>query len=238
MNWHDAVVEALRRYSSRHATRIIRRPALIAEELERIVQDTGSTGETPSQTLSRVLQELRDEGLLYFQGDGSYLLVDGPVPVEMEDLPDESLDFLVRHNRLAVGRLPTADRRAVARIRVGQARLRRATLANYGYCCALCDVADRGLLVAGHISRWADDPEGRGDLTNLVCMCRFHDVLFEQGYFSLTDDYAVLRRENIRSRVIRALLPDSLTFRLPEAYPPASKYLRVHRSRFGFPLEC
>ena len=234
MLWRDAVIEALHRYSSRYSTRIVERQKLIDQELDQIIHDTNSTGDTPAQTLSRVLQELRDEEVLYFLGNGSYLLADTPVSVELEDLPDDALDFVVQKNLLAVGVLPADSRQAVARRRIGQDKLRRVTLENYSYRCALCDVPYPDLLVAGHISRWADDPKGRGDLANLICMCRFHDALFEHGYFSLADDYSVLRKPNINSRVIKSLLPGAIAFIEPKAYPPAAKYLAKHRSRFGF----
>lgn len=42
------------------------RQRLITEELESIIQDTNSKGRTLDQTLSRVLQDLRDEGFLTF----------------------------------------------------------------------------------------------------------------------------------------------------------------------------
>jgi hypothetical protein len=75
MSWRDAVLAALHRFSDRHATRVIGRQEFLAEELERIIGDTGSQGQTPDQTVSRVLQELRDEGLLEFLNAGEYQLL-------------------------------------------------------------------------------------------------------------------------------------------------------------------
>ncbi len=76
MTWHESVRQALKRYVRRHRSPIIERQSLIREELDRIVEETGSQGKTPEQTLSRVLQELRDEGLLEFLGDGRYRFLD------------------------------------------------------------------------------------------------------------------------------------------------------------------
>ncbi len=52
------------------------REQLISTELDRIVYETQSTGVTPEQTLSRVLQELRDGEFIEFSdNDGFYRLL-------------------------------------------------------------------------------------------------------------------------------------------------------------------
>jgi hypothetical protein len=43
---------------------MISRKHFIEQELPQIISSTGSEGLTPQQTLSRVLQELRDDGLV------------------------------------------------------------------------------------------------------------------------------------------------------------------------------
>jgi len=48
---------------------------LIDEELDPIIQETHSSGATPAQTMSRVLQELREMGYIEFVDDqGAYRL--------------------------------------------------------------------------------------------------------------------------------------------------------------------
>ena len=74
--WTDSVADALRRVAARRGTNTIRRAQLIAEEFSTIVAETDSRGRTPEQTLSRVLQELRDKGLLSFEHPGVYRLSD------------------------------------------------------------------------------------------------------------------------------------------------------------------
>lgn len=234
MTWKDATLNALRRFSNRNSTRRINRQQLIDEELDQIVKDSKAVGVTPSQTLSRVLQELRNEGLLYFLGDGSYLLADTLISVEIEDLPIEAIDYAIKSNKLAIGILPANDEQVVARRRIGQDRIRILTLENYGYQCAFCDVNEPGMLIAGHISRWADDAEGRGNLSNTLCLCKFHDVLFENGYFSLSEDYKILKKGGIMSRTISLILDLTENFRHPAAYPPTNEFLSKHRVRTGF----
>jgi hypothetical protein len=68
---------ALQRYAERHGTHVIERRLLLAEELQRIVLDTGSPGKNPDQRVSATLQELRDRGLVRFLARGKYRLIQG-----------------------------------------------------------------------------------------------------------------------------------------------------------------
>lgn len=101
----------------------------------------------------------------------------------------------------------------------------------------MSDVSDAALLVASHVLPWALAPDARGDLRNIICLCRFHDPLFECGYWSMTDEYEILRRPAIASSTIRALLAVGVEFRPPRAFPPDPAYLQVHRERHGFQLK-
>lgn len=232
--WRESVLAALRRYSRRHGSPLITRQGLISEELPDIDSAVATRGLTPTQTLSRVLQEIRDEGLLTFAGDGHYLLLDEPVAAEREDLPDDALEALVAANKLAFGDIETGDRQGVARQRRGQAKLRRQTLINYSAKCAFCSVDDEAFLVAAHVSRWGDDKLNRGNLANLICMCRLHDALFEAGYFTLTDAYDFLTKPHPANDSIGILLGALVHFRPPAAFPPDPALLRKHRDRCGF----
>lgn len=234
MTWRDAVIEALHRFSIRHGTREVTRQELIDEELDRIVYDTNSQGATPSQTLSRVLQELRTEGILYFVSDGVYMLLDTPINIEEVDLSINAIDLAIEQRKLQIGVVPASDSQALMRQRRGQARIRELTLQNYNYQCALCDINNPQLLIASHISRWTDDIEGRGNLSNVICFCKFHDALFELGYFVLSDDYQVLKKSDYGSQMINLVLSLTEQFRLPARHLPAPEYLQRHRKRTEF----
>jgi predicted restriction endonuclease len=129
--------------------------------------------------------------------------------------------------------IPVGDELRMARQRKGQSRVRQVTLINYMNLCAFCDVNDRNLLIASHIARWADDQTGRGNLTNLICMCRFHDTLFEFGYFSLADDFSILRKGS-SSKTITILLDRTMKFRDPNGFIPSPYYLNQHRRRHNY----
>ena len=234
MHWREAVLFSLRSFQQRHGTRMIARQDLITEELPAILTATGSTGGTPHQTLSRVLQELRDQGLIEFLGNGSYFLQDAPIDIDAEDLTDEALDHAIRARRLILRDVETATPSVLARRRQGQARLRMLSLDQYSNLCAVCDIADMSLLIASHIIPWAEAPNYRGMLDNVMCLCRFHDVLFERGYWSLADDFSIIKRPGTVGRPICLLLENMDTFRPPTSFAPALEFVGDHRRRFGF----
>ncbi len=75
VTWKDAVQAAIqRRVAAQGATEFSRRD-IIDNELSLIVAEVGSKGETPEQTLSRVLQELRQAEIIEFlDNQGLYRL--------------------------------------------------------------------------------------------------------------------------------------------------------------------
>ena len=78
-NWSDAVEIAVRRLAARTGSAEFTRQDMIAEELQRIVNETGSRGATPEMTLNRELQQLRDRGEIEFLGSGHYRLRNAPL---------------------------------------------------------------------------------------------------------------------------------------------------------------
>lgn len=232
--WRDSVLDALVRVAERRPSGTADRRGLIAEELDTIVSETHSTGATPSQTVSRIVQELRDEGVIEFLGGGKYRLIQKPIHIETSNLSDREIDLAIEKRLLRLGVVETGEQTAATRRRRGQDRVRALTLRNYKTQCAVCDVRDPSLLVASHIQPWAAAPDARGDLSNILCLCRFHDALFERGYWSLREPSVPIIRGNLKSATIRLLLPDNLAFRQPVIHRPAELHLRVHRFEHGF----
>ena len=234
--WHDVVLQALHRYCQRHKTRLIDRQAFLREEKGQIVLDTGSSGRTPGQTVSRILQELRDEKLVAFLRSGRYLLADSPLNIGTEDLPQDAIDFAIEQGNLLFSNLVVANKAVLARQRLGQNRIRVKAIENYGGRCAFCDVIQDSLLVAAHISRWADDEKNRGNLHNVICICRFHDPLFEQGYFTLGENFEILAKpvSNTSGTLVSDILKHHTAFHGPLHFPPSQDMLRIHRQRSGF----
>lgn len=75
-DWSEVVEEAVRRHVATIGDPVFTRQELIGAEMNRIVSETGSAGETPEMTLSRELQQLRDAGVLEFVDDrGTYRFI-------------------------------------------------------------------------------------------------------------------------------------------------------------------
>jgi len=155
------------------------------------------------------------------------------IHIENQDMNDVEIDQAIRDNRLCIGVVETDTDIAISRRRKGQERVRELTLSNYSNRCAICEISCISLLVASHVVGWAENPEFRGILSNVICLCRFHDVLFEHGYFAFTDDYRILKKKQDSSQTIDMLL-DNIQFRKPIDFYPQAKFLRHHRQRFGF----
>ena len=77
LTWAEAVTDAVHRLAARKPEGVFTRQELVDEEGARMCADTGTSGETPMQTVSRVLQELRDGGTIDFVDNrGTYQLID------------------------------------------------------------------------------------------------------------------------------------------------------------------
>lgn len=75
LTWTEAVTNAVRRIAARKSDGVFTRQELVAEEGARMCADTGTTGETPMQTVSRELQQLRDKEVISFVDNrGTYQL--------------------------------------------------------------------------------------------------------------------------------------------------------------------
>ena len=73
MTWADAVHSAIVRLVATTDEPTFSRQQLIESEGQAMCADVGTAGDTPMQTVSRVLQELRDAGVIEFLDDrGTY----------------------------------------------------------------------------------------------------------------------------------------------------------------------
>jgi hypothetical protein len=159
-----------------------------------------------------------------------------PINVEARDLTDAEIEAAIRDGDLRFPTIvATSSPEAIARQRRGQDVLRKLTLQNYEARCAICDVSDVKLLRASHIVGWAEREETRGNLGNVICLCSFHDVLFENGYWSLDDRLGMVIRTDIDSNTIRGLFPAGCSFRKPSTHSPGVDFIRHHRRKHGLP---
>ena len=230
--WRSSVLDALQRTAARKQSAVVTRQQLIDDELPTIIAETQTKGLTPNFTLSYELQNLRDAGLIKFLGKGRYQLLKPIVDVEKFDGDDHELDEAINDGRLRIGRIETGNDLTLQKRRRGQQRLRRLALGYYGCQCALCDMKEEAFLITSHIVPWAESEDGRGDLSNVIILCRPHDSLFEFGRWSLNNELGILRRFEKQSPwIVDALLPKWIAFRAPKLHSPSDYYLETHRKR-------
>lgn len=118
LTWKNAVLLALQQYSERNSTVKVTREKFIKEEIKNIVADTESLGKTPSQTVSRVLQELRDEKVLFFsKNSGEYILNNIKINVGTEDFLEDILENAIVNEKLIFQDVETSSAVVASRIR-------------------------------------------------------------------------------------------------------------------------
>lgn len=170
--WRQAVWEAVQRRAAKGA---VTRADLIAFELERIVADVGSKGATPHQTLSRELQELRDFGVLIFDGEGYYRIATGLANKDVEEAVATE-----------VWRLQKARR--------GQSRFREQVVSYWSGVCPITGIGEPDLLRASHIIPWnrCESEADRLDPDNGLLLSAHWDAAFDRGLVSFDDGGTVL----------------------------------------------
>lgn len=110
----------------------------------------------------------------------------------------------------------------------------------YLFRCAVtkCDVNGKLFVEAAHIKPDKIEERGiphRAHILNGLCLCRHCHILFDRGYFSLTDDCNIIISEDMRSisdqnlkRVILASEKHKIKNRTDERFPHA-EFIRYHR---------
>ncbi len=143
-----------------------------------------------------------------------------------------------RENTVSVS-VRTGDQIAQLRARLGQDAFSANVRQNYGSRCCFpgCRVAEDRFLVGAHIARWSDARELRGDTSNGLCFCLFHDRAFEAGLFTVSARYhvAVNSMKLVESSWAQENLApyDGKAIALG-AIKPALPSLRQHWARIGF----
>jgi len=137
---------------------------------------------------------------------------------------------------IAEGRTVTA----IVKVRVNQARFRRAVLASYTARCCISGLAVPQLLIASHIVPWSMDAKNRLNPQNGLCLSALHDKAFDIGLITVLPNYTVrvsksLMGADLDGFTMQALAKyDGRAIALPERFKPNPSFLAAHASRFGF----
>ncbi|PKO26374.1 MAG: restriction endonuclease [Betaproteobacteria bacterium HGW-Betaproteobacteria-9] len=129
---------------------------------------------------------------------------------------------------------------ATVKVRVNQARFRRAVLASYNARCCISGLAVSKLLIASHIVPWSMDTKNRLNPQNGLCLSALHDKAYDIGLITVLPDYTVRVSRALKDVQLDRFTQHALTqfdgkpIAMPERFKPAADFLASHASRFGF----
>lgn len=126
----------------------------------------------------------------------------------------------------------TTTARTVMTRRV-QSFFRRAVLASYQGQCCVCGIDLPPLLVASHIIPWARRDDTRTDPQNGLCLCALHDRAFDNGFFTVSEQYTVVASPALarsRAAFTGVALRDfgGQRIQLPQRFAPKPEFLQWH----------
>ena len=213
MRWVDAVWLAVQREAAAGGGAFTRH-GLLVHQLAAMRADTATAGATPSQTISRVLQELRDSGAIIFLGGGRY------------QLSALTADAATTEAALAT------QRAAAVMARLGQGRFRTALLRRFGGACPMTGIAEAGLLRASHIIPWARCWPERERLNpdNGLLLSPLWDAAFDRGLVSFADDGRALAAADVGA-ALGAQLRAATRLALPQDVMSAAVCARLAQHR-------
>ena len=114
-----------------------------------------------------------------------------------------------------------------------QSIFRTKVLNNFECRCCLSDTVEENLLIASHIVPWAERIQTRLDPANGLCLSYIYDKLFDEGYFSLRNDFHVIitkKASELSKSMQNILVPiEGIKMREPKIYPISADYLEYHR---------
>lgn len=173
-SWKRAVWEALQQLASGGTG--MTRQQIVTGALPGIVARIGSRGKTPEQTLSRVLQELRDDGLIIFDGGGIYRLAQLVSAMPLEQALVTEMQALINARR-------------------GQSVFRTRLLERWSARCPLTNIREPALLRASHIVPWneCEAESERLEPDNGILLSVMWDAAFDRRLVSFDDTGMALR---------------------------------------------
>jgi putative restriction endonuclease len=155
-----------------------------------------------------------------YYGDASLLGMKGPSPSQLSE--EEKNDYAIENRKIEIN------------ARQKQSLFRKRVLTNFNKRCCLSGITETDLLVASHIVPWSEGKNSRLDPGNGLCLFALYDSLFDQGYFSLTDDLGVIITSKLTtlSSQLRQILRqiEGQKISKPKNHKIKLEYVQYHRS--------
>lgn len=177
--WRDLVREELWRYAERTGERIVERQDLLDQSLD-VFQEEYPDAETPEQTMSRVLQELRDRGEIEFVDRGTYRIL----LVGQDEI--DTLEEELERPEAKPGTWSVTTREV--KQRAFQDRFRSRVIPNFGHRCGICGLGPEWFLDAAHLRPATEYEELAGDPSAGVALCKNHHEALDRGVIIIQPD--------------------------------------------------
>lgn len=173
--WNELVRAGLFRYHQQLGRRDIELEEVYNYTLEHVRREFPNN-DHPKAKIRQTLQQLRDEGVVQFLGDGEYRLTETVVEGESDnaDVPE---NFKSRAYRT------TTTARSI------DPEFRETVLGRFGNTCPVSGVDHVDLLDVAHVLPWSDHPDKRTDLKNVLALDKTHHAAFDGGLFTIDDEY-------------------------------------------------
>lgn len=196
------------------------------------VRDSGRVGMSNASNLDKMIwRELNDNwdsvateaARTYEQFGSDHGVVPGTDVIE--DVPE-----------IAEGKTSTA----MVKVRVNQARFRRAILTSYNSRCCISGLAEPRLLIASHIVPWSMDTMNRLNPQNGLCLSALHDKAYDLGLITILPNYTVRVSRQFMDAGVDGFAREAIAsydgsrIALPERFRPRPEFLEAHATRFRY----
>lgn len=120
-------------------------------------------------------------------------------------------------------------------VRIGQRFFRRAVISAYQGRCCITGLAEVKLLVASHIVPWRTDKNNRLNPRNGLCFSVLHDKAFDQGLFTLTQDFKIKNSRKLNLMADNPFTTEWLVklkgraIELPQKFSPLEEFVDWHK---------
>lgn len=128
---------------------------------------------------------------------------------------------------------------AMVKVRVNQARFRRAIVAGYNARCCISGLTEPRLLVASHIVPWSMDTKNRLNPRNGLCLSALHDKAFDLGLITVLPDFTIRVARQFKDSTVDHFAKEAIAkfdgcrISLPERFGPNPLFLEAHARRFN-----
>lgn len=190
--WQERLLTEIQKQVSHGGGQVIRRQDLIRSALPQL-RKAFPDARTPEQTLSRVLQELRDAGHIEFVSPGVYRVL--RLGTERHPPPNERVPASLEHGS------QTEVRTREVQYRPYQDWFRSYVVPNFGHACAVCGLAPEWFVQAAHLRPVGRYPELAGDVSSGIALCYNHHRAMDFGAMTIERDRTIsIHRSLLRPR--------------------------------------